>query len=175
MCDPVTIAFAGMQVVGQIQQGRSANSAAQGQAEEYERQASAERFMAERDASMVRRAGAEARGRTLGALGVSGVKVGEGSALDVERQVMEDYSRDEYIQILNGEIRGRSLELAAGQSRRAGRDARRAANMQAVTSLLSSGASAAKAGGWRSAGPGFSGTQAPAPVRGATFIPTGRG
>jgi hypothetical protein len=164
MCDPITLVMAGMQVAGQVQQGRAANSAAQGQADELERQAAAERQMAERDAAMVRRAGGEARGRTLGALAVSGVKVGEGSALDVERQVMEDYSRDEYIQILNGEIRGRALEFEAGQTRSRGRDARRASYMQAGTSLLSAGYSGAKAGGWRSAGPGFSGTQAPAPV-----------
>lgn len=171
MCDPVTMAFAGMQAFGAVQQGRAANSAAKAQAEDLERQASAERFMAERDAAMVRREGAAARGRTLGALGASGVKVGEGSALDVERQVMEDYARDEYIQILNGEIRGRAMELEASNTRRAGRDARRAAFMQAGTSLLGSAAGGMRAGGWRSAGPGFSGTQAPAPVRSATFIP----
>jgi hypothetical protein len=164
MCDPVTMAMAGMQVAGQLQQGQAADQAARGQAEEYERQAGIEREMAERDAASTRRAGAVGRGRTLGALAVSGVKIGEGSALDVERQVMEDYSRDEYIQILNGNIRGRALEFEAGQTRRAGRDARRASYMQAGTSLLSAGYSGARAGGWRSAGPGFSGTQAPAPV-----------
>jgi hypothetical protein len=109
------------------------------------------------DAAAIRRAGERQHGSTLAAIAASGVKVGEGSALDAERQVREDVARDEYITILTGKRRADAL-------RRGGADAARAGNVGAYGSLLQFGAGYARSSGWRSNGPGFSGTQAPAPV-----------
>lgn len=166
MCDPVTLAItaATVQTVSGLEQGRKAKNAANQQAEQFDQQAAFERDNAEGEAARIRRAGMVQRGQTLGALAAAGVKIGDGSALDIERQVMEDYSRDEYMALLTGERNARSLSASAGQARQAGKDARRASYVNAATSLLSAGSSVMGASGWRTGGPGFSGTQAPAPI-----------
>lgn len=176
MCDPVTITLAKMQAAGQIQSGRSAQSRANMEADALDFQGRMEQDQAQATAARIRREGAEARGAVLGAVAASGVKVGEGSALDAERQVMQDYTQDEYMAILTGDRRALGLKLNADSTRRAGRDAKRAGEINAVTSLLSAGAQGMRAGGWRSNGPGFSGTQKAAPIesRTITFLP-GRG
>lgn len=164
MCDPVTITLAGMQAVSSIQQGRSAQARANMEGDRLDFQGRMEQDEAQAQAARIRREGTQARGAVLGAVAASGVKVGEGSALDAERQVMQDYTQDEYMAILTGDRRALGLKLNADSTRRAGRDAKRAGYINAATSLLSSGAQGMKASGWRSNGPGFSGTQAPAPV-----------
>lgn len=167
MCDPMTMfaaAGAGLQVAGQVSQGRAAQRQANAAATEDEYQAAVERSNALAEAATIRRAGARQRGETLAGIASSGVKIGEGSALDAERQVMEDVERDAYMTILTGERRGSAFEREAANKRRAGRDARRAANIGAFSSLLSAGANYARASGWGARGPGFSGTQPPAPV-----------
>ena len=164
MCDPVTGAFAAMQVYGQVQQGRTAKDNAYADADALQAQAALARDDAQGQAQRIRREGAQARGQALAAVAASGVKVGEGSTLDAERQVMTDYAQDEYMAILTGERQARGLNTEASNRRRAGRDAMRASYFQAGTSLLSAGANGMRAGGWRSNGPGYSGTQMPAPV-----------
>jgi hypothetical protein len=83
-----------------------------------------------------------ARGETLAAVAASGVKIGEGSALDAERQVMQDFETDAAIAILSGD-RSASVSMANATSRRrSGRDAQRAGYINAGTSLLSAGSAA---------------------------------
>lgn len=164
MCDPVTMTFAAVSAAGSISQGIAGKRAADGQAAQYELQAATERDNAQAEAEKLRREGAAARGQTLSALAGSGVTVGQGSALEAERQVVDSYTSDEYMAILTGERRSSSLQETARQTRRAGRDALRSGFINAGTSLLSAGAQGMRATGFRSAGPGWSGTQAPAPV-----------
>lgn len=166
MCDPVTILAtgAGLNAVGQYQQGRAADQQARGAARESEYQAALALDDAQAEAANIRRAGVRQRGETLAGIAASGVKIGEGSADLAEREVMEAAARDEYMTILTGERQASAYRRQAANQRAAGRDARRAANIGAFSSLLSAGGSFAKASGWRSNGPGFSGTQMPAPV-----------
>lgn len=164
MCDPVTFGFAAVQAIGSMQQGRAQQTQANIAAGEAELAAGVERSDAAMEAARIRRAGEAQRGQTVAGFAGAGVKVGEGSALDAERQVMEDVARDEYMAIITGERRASGLEREARYRRMAGSDARRAGELGAATSLLSAGASYARASGWRSRGPGFSGTQMPAPV-----------
>lgn len=167
MCDPVTMiatAATTMNVVGQVKQGKAADRQARGAAAESEYQAAQALDDAQAEAANIRRAGDRQRGETLAGIAASGVKIGEGSTLDAERQVLEQAARDEYMTILTGERQASAYRRQAANQRAAGRDARRAANIGAFSSLLSAGGSFAKASGWRSNGPGFSGTQAPAPV-----------
>lgn len=139
MCDPVSMTLAAVQTVGQVQQGRAAQRQANEQAAWDEYQAKVARSDAEREARLIRREGARARGETLSALAASGVEIGEGSALEAERQVMTDYETDAAIAILSGERAATGMEAQAVQRRRAGRDARNASYINAGTSLLSSG------------------------------------
>lgn len=147
MCDPVTMTFAAVQAAGSISQGIGAKRAANSQAAQYELQAATERDNAQAEADKIRRDGEVARGQTLSALAASGVTVGQGSALDAERQVVDSYTSDEYMAILTGDRRARGLQDTARQTRRAGRDAMRAGFINAGTSLLASGARGMRAGG----------------------------
>ena len=171
MCDPVTMTFAAVSAVGSVSQGVAAKRAANEQAKQYELQAATERDNAQAEAEQIRREGRAARGGTLSALAGAGVTVGQGSALDAERQVVDDYTADEYMAILTGERRGRAMQETARQTRRAGRDAMRGSLINAGTSLLSAGAQGMRATGFRSSGPGWSGTQSPAPVESRTPTP----
>lgn len=166
MCNPMAmmIAGTGMQVSGQISAGRTAEANARLDAADMDYQAAMERDNAQLQARSYRREGRAIRGQTLGAIAASGVKIGEGSALDAEREVMTNAETDAELAILRGEQTGRGLNTRATLTRMAGRQARRAANMQAFNTLLSAGAQGMQASGWRAKGPGFSGQQAPAPV-----------
>lgn len=139
MCDPVTITMAAVQTVGAVSAGNKAKKAADAQAAQDVYQAQVSRAEAEGQAKRIRREGAVARGQTLGALAASGVKIGEGSALEAERQVMTDYETDAAMAILSGERQSSALMEQANQRRRAGRDARTASYINAAGSLLSAG------------------------------------
>lgn len=167
MCDPVSMIVGGgaiLQAGSAYKQGQDAKRQANAAAAEDEYQAGLERSNSLADAKSIRRAGRRARGETLSSYAASGVKIGEGSTLDVERELMEDVERDAYMTILTGERRANAYQREAANKRAQGRSAARAGTISAFTSLLSAGAGYAKASGWRSNGPGFSGTQAPAPV-----------
>jgi hypothetical protein len=163
----VLAASAGMQAFSQIQQGRSVRDAANMDADRMEWEAGQARLDAEADARLIARQGRAQRGALVAAVAGSGVKVGEGSAALAETETVENAYADEYMAILNGERRAMGMRMEADSRRRAGRDARRASNVAAFTTLLSAGAQGMNAAGWRSNGPGFSGTQAPAPVSSA--------
>lgn len=167
MCDPMTVMMAAsttMSAVGSVQQGRAADRAAQVNAGQLEYQALVEQDNAQAAAQMIRRDGERSRASTVAAVAMSGASIGEWSAGDVERQVLEDTEADALTAILNGNREARGLNDSASNTRKAGRDARRAGYINATSSLLSAGAQGLKASGYRANGPGFSGTQAPAPV-----------
>ena len=155
MCDPLTmiVASAGVQAVGSVAQGRAAKSQAYGEARQMEYQAAVERDNAAAEAGMIRRMGERARGETLAGVVASGLKIGEGSALDAERQVMEDTEIDAQLALLTGDRTARSLKASASQRRAAGRAASRAGYMQGVTSLLSAGARGLSPGAQQSPAP----------------------
>jgi hypothetical protein len=168
MCNPIILAgAAGMQAVSQITQGQSVRDAANMDADRLEWEAGQIRMDAQADAREIARQGRAQRGALVSAVAGSGVKIGEGSAGLAEAEVVENAYTDEYMAILNGERRARGMQMEADSRRRAGRDARRAANIGAFTTLLQAGAMGMQAGGWRSNGPGFAGTQAAAPVSSA--------
>ncbi len=173
MCNPgMMMAMGAMQAANGYAQGRAADIAAQGDAEWLQFEGRMARRDADGQARRIRREGARARGEVVAATAASGVKVGEWSALDLEREVVQDYATDEYMALLSGERQQRAAELEAGGRRRAGRDARRAGRIRAMTSLMSSGAQAAQAGGWGQYGAGFTSNRVPAPVESRT-VPRG--
>lgn len=153
MCDPVSM-FAtatAVQVGGNILQGQAARRQANDAAAQSDYQAAVEADNAQLEARMIRRQGARQRGETLSSIAAAGVKIGEGSALDAERQVMEDAAHDEYMALLTGQRRATAFRQEASNQRRAGRDAWRAGLINAGSSLLSAGSNFNKA--WGSRGP----------------------
>lgn len=149
MCNPLAfaIAGAGMQASSTLSAGITAKGNANLQAADLEYQAAVERDNAQQQAEAFRREGQRARGQTVTAIAASGVKLGDGSAADAERQVMQDSYTDERMALLRGDQAGRQLVTRAQMTRRAGRDAMRAAWLNTATSLMSSYGNYAKASG----------------------------
>lgn len=149
MCDPITMLAASTTVAigGQLAQGRAAQRAANEQAAQFEYQALVDQDNARAEAALIRRQGRAARGQTVVAAAAAGVKIGEGSAGDAERQVMQDAETDAATAILNGDRAARGAAFQAGQARQSGRDARRASSYAALSTLMSAGAQGYKASG----------------------------
>lgn len=147
MCNPLLIVTAGMQAGSQIASGITAKANANLQASDMEYQAAVERDNAQAAANYYRRQGQRDRGSTVSAVAASGVVVGDGSAGDAERQVVQDSLTDERLALLRGDQTARQLTARASITRRAGRDALRSSYIGAATSLMSSYANFSRASG----------------------------
>lgn len=140
MCNPVLIGM-GISAAASIRKGNAEKNAQDEAAASLNYQAAVERDNAQAEAQAIRRDGRRNVGTTIASIAASGVKVGQGSAADAERQVLQDTETDASMAILNGERRARGLDTQAVSRRRAGRDARASGYVGAATSLLSRGAS----------------------------------
>jgi hypothetical protein len=150
--------------LGQVQQGKTARAQANIQAGLSEYQAQVEQDNALKMAEIIRRAGRKQVGQANAAFAGAGVKVGEGSAAEVERDITQGYEQDAFQAILEGNRRARGLQTDAAMERAQGRMAQAAGYVNAVGTVLGGAYQGMKSNGWRTGGPGFSGQQAPAPV-----------
>lgn len=157
MCNPLIFlaVSAAATVAGKVQESRAQQRAANDNAADLEYQAAVDRDNAQAQARSIRRAGERDRGQALAGIAASGIKVGQGSALDVEREIMTDTETDARMAILNGERQARGATIQADNTRRAGRDARRAGYFGAATSLLSAGSGAYRQGMFGPANSGY--------------------
>lgn len=146
----MSFVITGLQVVNTVQQGVAARRQADIQARQLEYQATQEREAAVEEARKVRRSGDAARGEAAAAIAASGVKVGEGSALEIDRRIGEDAESDALAALLTGGRRARSLELEAGLGRVAGKQQQAAAFASAASTALSGGYSMS---GWKTRPP----------------------
>ena len=166
----VTTAF---NAYGKIQQSKYAQGQANLQAQQSDYQAGIEQKAGLQTAQIIRRAGTRQVGAANAAYAGAGVKVGEGSALETERQIGLDSEHDAFQAILQGDRRAAGLRTDASLSRINGNALQTAGYVNAAGTLLSGGYQGLKASGWRTAGqPGFGGTQAPAPVE-TRYVPRG--
>lgn len=115
---------------------------------------------AERIREAARRQSAEAAAM----FSASGVSVERGTPLKIDERITYGGEVDALNTILGADRNARVSDQEASALGRQARATRSAGRTQAVGTLMSSAAAAATASGWRSAGPGFSGTQAPAPI-----------
>lgn len=164
MCSPVMLAFTAFTAMNQVNQGNAAKAQANAQAGQEDYQAKVANDDALATAGMIRRATERQRGQATAAYAGAGVKVGEGTAGEVDRSITQGGEQDAFMAILSGSRRARGLNQEADLTRLAGRNAQRAAQVNAIGTALSGGYNAARASGWASQGVGFSGTQSPAPV-----------
>lgn len=152
------------QAYNQVQQGKNANKLAGAQAGLLDYQAQVERQAAMQEAQNIREDAREVQGAARTQYAASGVKVDTGTAALVNEEIVRRSELDAFTAILEGNRRGRNLETEAAGVRSQGKQAQRAGYAQAAGTLLQGSFNSMKASGWRSRGPGFSGTQAPAPV-----------
>lgn len=160
----VAVAITGFNAFQQVQSGNLAKGQADLAAGQLEYQGNVERDNALETARLIRRAGRQQIGQTDAAYAGAGVKVGEGSAAEVERQQYQDVEHDAFQAILEGNRRARGMDTQADLTRIDGRMRQQAGYVNAVGTVLNGAYQGMRANGWRTAGPGFSGTQAPAPV-----------
>lgn len=165
----VMVAVTGMNAFNQIQQGKYANAQAGLQAAQNDYQAQVEQDNALKTAALIRRAGKRQVGQANAAYAAAGVKVGEGSTLETERQIDQDVEHDAFQAILEGGRRARGLRTEGELTRINGRMQETAGYVNAVGTVMGGMYQGMRSNGWRTNGPGFSGTQAPAPVETRTI------
>jgi hypothetical protein len=168
----VIAAVGGMNAMQQVQAGKYAKGQAYLQAQQADYQAGIEQQTALQTAGLIRKAGARQVSAANAGYAAAGVKVGAGSALETERYIDQGSEHDAFQALLTGDRRASGLRTQATMDRIGGDAAERGGYVSAVGTLLSSGANAMRAGGWRTAGPGFSGGQTPAPVE-TRYVPRG--
>jgi hypothetical protein len=116
--------------------------AGEDQAREAEIQGAYALDEATQTAKNIRKAGKRQQGAANVALAASGVKLGEGTALEIQNTIDQDVQQDALAAILGGQRAKRSAQRAAD-------NARTNSYFGAASSVLSSGAQVAK-GGWKS-------------------------
>lgn len=155
---------AGVQYQGQQQAAEAASDAAIAQGQTAATQAGQAQDAATAEAERIRAAARRQRAEAAVAFSGSGVSVGEGTPLKIDQEIARGGELDALNTIISG---GRGAAVLTKESAAFGAQAngiRKAGNMQAFGTLMSSAASASSASGWRANGPGFSGGQARAPI-----------
>lgn len=140
----VTVAVAGANAFNQVQGGKWQKAQGDLQAMQADYQAKQERQAAAGMAEIIRRNGRRQVGAATAAFAGSGVKVGEGSAGEVERDITQAVEQDAFQTLLTGSRRGAALELEGKVARIGGKLALRASYMQAANTLAQGVAQGAK-------------------------------
>jgi len=129
----------GVQAGGNIMAGQDARRQAGAEAAQLDQQALYERDTGKVTAEKIRKHGAAQRGAAVAAQAASGVRVGEGSALDAERQIMANTEEDAMLTLLSGDRQAEQLRYQGSLTRRAGRNAQRNSWLAASTNVLAAG------------------------------------
>jgi hypothetical protein len=133
----------GVSVVGQIAKGQAEQSAANAQANEYQRQAEQAKVNAEQEAKRIRAAGEKTAGAARAALAGSGIAVDSGSGVNINEDIYAKSESDAYNTLLTGSNQAGSYNRSADMQRRAGANA-------VTSSLLSAAGTAGQAYvGWK--------------------------
>lgn len=167
MCTGFEIAALAAAVVGTgvaVHQGQVAADQAVEQGKISAADAGYQQDAATAQADQIRRAAMRQRAAARAALSASGVSVDEGTPIKIDQEITRGGEYDALTAILGGDrAASTGLKEAVSYGKYASKT-KQAGAWQAASTVLASGASAANSSGWRSNGPGFSGTQAPAPV-----------
>lgn len=152
MCTGLEIAAAAAIVAGGVgaytayESGQQQQAQAKFQARETENAGLQAADEAKQRADRIRRAGAAAVSSSDAQLAASGVKLGEGTATEIDRQATIDYQTDAANELLTGKRQLATANRQAGALRIAGSNAALNGTIKAGTSLLSSAASTYSAG-----------------------------
>lgn len=169
MCDPVTMAVVALgagalTAYGQMEAADAAADAQVAQGRAIAQQAGRDQDVANAQAERIRDAARRQSAEATAMFSASGVSAERGTPLKINERITFGGESDALNTILGADRNARTADAEARAMGKQARATRRAGQMQAAGTLMSSVASAGTASGWRSAGPGFSGTQAPAPI-----------
>lgn len=137
--ETLMLASAATSAVGTVMQGQSARARAEAEAGIDELQAAQTQDAARQHAQRIRRAAQAERGAARAQLAASGVKVDEGSALEIDRQILKTSEEDAFMALLNGDRAAQQLRSRAAMSRMGGRAATRNAWLGATSTLIGAG------------------------------------
>jgi hypothetical protein len=149
MCDPVSlmIASTAMSVVGQIAQGQQQDMY-DAQAQQARNDAAYKADAYKQQAEKIRKAGKAQQGAANAALAASGVKLGEGTPLEIKKTIIRDSEEDALSALLSGKRAVSSAEAEAKMLEQAGDNAVTSSILGAGKTALSAGASY-MSGNWK--------------------------
>lgn len=130
------------------QAGKQAQLTADAQGEQSQLDANAAASAATVQADRIRRLARNQASEANAALAGSGVEVGEGTAVNINEEIIGNAEEDAVLTIFNGQAQKARGSVDASNYRLAGSQARSTANAQSVSSVLSTGANLAMAG-WK--------------------------
>lgn len=138
MCNPIffMVASAAVSAAGQRQQGAAAQNAGNAQGQLLDEQAAQVLDSGTQEADKIRTAAESGRGAAVAGMAASGVKIGEGSALEVERKILTTGEEDAMMTLLNADRQARSLRNQARIVRAGGQQAQTASQFQMAGTFL---------------------------------------
>lgn len=151
MCISATMLMAigtGVSVLGQLQQGQQQKEMYNAQAQATINDAAYRSDAATAQAEKIRKAGKAQVGEANAALAASGVKLGQGSALEVKKSIIQNSEEDALSAILSGKRITQTANQEASMMARAGDNAENNALMGAAGTALSAGGQYLS-GGWK--------------------------
>lgn len=153
MCDPVTLMViaTGISAGSSIMQGQQAKQMADKQAEQATLEGMYRMDAAKSQAEKIRKAGKFQQGEAKASLAASGVKLGDGTPLEIQRTITQNVEQDALTAILNGQRAQSSANTEAELLHQSGRNAQMNGVLNAGSTVLSAGADY-KRGGWKTRG-----------------------
>ena len=171
MCDPVTmttlaVVAGATQAYSQVQAGRTAEATGNYNAREMENQATSIRNKGTEEENIKRRETAEFLSKQRAMLGASGIDIGSGSAADLQQDT-ELLGEVDALRIRrNFTDQAETVERQSELTRSEGRSAKRAANLSALGTVLTTAATVGMINA-----PVPAGAAAPAATSGGTVAP----
>ena len=138
-----------MSVVGQVTAGQQQKEMANAQAQQSLNEGAYRADAAKAQAEKIRRAGKAQSGEAKAALAASGVKLGEGTALEVQKSITQGAEEDALSALLSGKRAQSAAQEEASLLGQAGDNAVTNSVFGAAGTALSAGGAYAK-GGWKS-------------------------
>lgn len=140
------------------QSGKQAQLNADAQSDQSKLDADTAASAAVVQADRIRRLARNQASEANAALAGSGVQVGEGTAININEEIIGNAEEDAALTIFNGRNQGARLNTDAANYTLAGQQARSNANSQSIGTVLSAGAQAGMA--WKASAAGTNGTAA---------------
>lgn len=137
----------GVSVMSQQQAAKDQQEAANEQAKLRINEAAAEADARNAQAANIRKLAKAQRGEAKTSLAASGVKLGDGTALEVDKSIAQGGEEDALSALLSGQRVVKTADREAQSLIKAGNNARSNANMQSAATVLQSAGSVAS--GWK--------------------------
>ena len=140
------------------QSGKQSQLNADSQAEQAQNDADAAASAANVQADRIRRLARNQASEANAALAGSGVETGEGTAININEEIIGNAEEDAVLTIMNGQNQKARGYVDSSNYKLAGNQARSAANAQSIGTVLSAGAQAGMS--WKASAAGKNGTVA---------------